>query len=173
MKCSETVNINLLQLEQRTGTLETKGGSEFGKRILYTGEKFVCFLFLELQLRVLYGCQGQSDTTVALFRSTCTGSWHCRSRTCARLTKERLEWPLLWVITCIFSLYHWPVNSSTDTIFKLALSPDQQPLALYLALHGHLFLSSLEDISSTMGSLGAGSGLARDIINTISACTTS
>ena len=36
------------------------------------------------------------------FRHTCTGLWHCRARTQARITKERLRWPLLWFNTCIF-----------------------------------------------------------------------
>ena len=46
-------------------------GLEFGMRILYRGEKLVRFLFLQLRLqqKVIFGCQSQSATTFAIFRS--------------------------------------------------------------------------------------------------------
>ena len=84
------MNNNLLWLEQWTCILEIKGGSEFGRRILYLVEKLVCFLYPELQLSVIYKCQSQSATILVLFCSY-TGSWHCTDRTSARLTKEMLN----------------------------------------------------------------------------------
>ena len=128
MKCYETLNINLLWLEQRTVKL---------------------FLELYLQLRFICGCQSQSATTFSRFRSTCTRSWNFRVRTWAKLTKGTPKRPLSWNNTFkFFSLYHWPLIGFTDTIFKRWLAHFRLKLTAHNeSTHGYMFLSPFEDIS--------------------------
>ena len=133
MKCNETVNINILRLEQRTGILETTGSYNFwgGERsILSGGEKIVCSQFLELYLQSYLWVETQSATTCS------TNSQHLHwivtlqrqnpSQTCWRKTQTTSFLFLSGLCRCISS------SGCTLGSYSLNLGWNNEPIHAYM-----------------------------------------